>query len=184
MKLWDISRKTYRQTTTLRYSSTCYSIDVASDSFSTVSGHMDGGLRFWDVRTGERTGDLNSLHEGGVTCVRFHPVNATQILTNGKDSSLKLVDMRTGSVLYTLRENGFNTTYYWSSCAISPDGLYAASVSNTSGQLFVWALKDGKLVKKLDGHKGSAGGISWGLGDSNGQQVATVDRQGKLILWS
>jgi len=184
MKLWDISRKTYRQTTTLRHSSTCYSVDVASDSFTAVSGHMDGGLRFWDVRTGERTGDLDNLHEGGVTCVKFHPINATQILTNGKDSSLKLVDMRTRSVLHTLRENEFRTTYYWSSCAISSDGQYAASVSNTSGQLFVWELNDGKLVKKLDGHKGGAGGISWGPGDSNGQQVATVDRQGKMILWS
>jgi len=58
LKVWDISRKTYRQTTTLRHSSTSTCVDVASDHTTAVSGHMDGGLRFWDLQTGERTGDI------------------------------------------------------------------------------------------------------------------------------
>lgn len=58
LKVWDISAKTYRQTTTLRHGSTCNCIDVWSDSFTAVSGHMDGGLRFWDLRTGDRTTDV------------------------------------------------------------------------------------------------------------------------------
>ena len=183
MKVWDISRNTYRQTTTLRHSSTCYSVDVATDSFTTVSGHMDGGLRFWDVRTGERTVDIPGLHDGGITSVQFHPSNATQVLTNGKDSCLKLMDMRTGTALFTMRDDDFRTTYNWSACCMSPDGSYCAAVSGTVGQLFVWRTVDGSLVKKLDGHKVGAGGIAWGGGNSQ-QQVASVDRTGKVILWA
>jgi autophagy-related protein 16 len=59
LKVWDISLKTYRQTTTLRHSSTASCVDVGIDSFAAVSGHLDGGLRFWDVRTGERTADIS-----------------------------------------------------------------------------------------------------------------------------
>jgi autophagy-related protein 16 len=59
LKVWDISQKTYRQTTTLRHSSTSNCVDVGSDSFTAVSGHLDGGLRFWDLRTGERTADVS-----------------------------------------------------------------------------------------------------------------------------
>lgn len=59
LKVWDISRKTYRQTTTLRHSSTSTCVDVASDGVNAVSGHMDGGLRFWDLRSGERTADIS-----------------------------------------------------------------------------------------------------------------------------
>lgn len=160
-------------------------MDVASDSFTTVSGHMDGGLRCWDVRTGDRTGDVEGLHQGGVTSVQFHPTNPTLVLTNGKDSCLKVVDMRTGMTVLALRDIDFTSAYTHSAAAWSPDGMYAASVSGAAtGQLCVWRTKDGKLVKKLPGHKTSASGIAWGSGGTSGQQVASVDRQGKLILWA
>ena len=58
MKVWDISKQTYRQTVTLRHSSTSNCVDVGIDSFTVVSAHLDGGIRFWDIRTGERTGDI------------------------------------------------------------------------------------------------------------------------------
>ena len=43
LKIWDISRKTYRQTLTLRHGSSCNCVDVATDSVTAVSGHLDGG---------------------------------------------------------------------------------------------------------------------------------------------
>ena len=58
MKVWDISRQTYRQTTTLRHSSTSNCIDTGIDSNVAASAHLDGGIRFWDMRTGERTLDV------------------------------------------------------------------------------------------------------------------------------
>ena len=54
LKVWDISRTTYRQTTTLRHSSTSTCVAVASDSINVATGHMDGVVRFWDLRSGER----------------------------------------------------------------------------------------------------------------------------------
>ena len=183
MKVWDISRNTYRQTTTLRHSSTCQSIDVASDSFTAVSGHLDGGLRLWDVRTGDRTADIVGLHDGGVTSVQFDLSNPGQVLTNGRDHSLKLIDVRTGAPVRTFRDPDFQTTYSWSACAMSPNGMYAASVSGTTGHLLVWRTSDARLIGKLHGHKaGGAGGVAWGA--CGGQQVATVDRAGTLILWA
>lgn len=55
LKVWDISRTTYKQLVTLRHGSSCNCVDVGSNSFSAVSGHHDGGLRCWDLRTGDRT---------------------------------------------------------------------------------------------------------------------------------
>ena len=60
LKVWNIAHKTYRQTTTLRHSSTSTCVDVASDSVTAVSGHMDGGIRLWDLRSGERMEDISS----------------------------------------------------------------------------------------------------------------------------
>lgn len=55
LKVWDISRSTYRQNVTLRHSSISTCVDIVPNAVGAVSGHMDGGLRFWDVRSGERT---------------------------------------------------------------------------------------------------------------------------------
>lgn len=146
---------------------------------------MDGGLRFWDLRTSDRTTELEGLHDGGITSVQFSPTNATQVLTNGKDNCLKLIDMRTGGAICTMTDDAFCTTYNWSSAAMSPDGQYAASVSGADdGQLMVWNVSDGSLFRKLKGHEAGAGGLAWGAGGTSGQQVASVDRGGQLILWA
>ena len=42
IRVWDISRHIYTQTTTFRHSSTSNCIDVSSETNSTVSGHIDG----------------------------------------------------------------------------------------------------------------------------------------------
>lgn len=64
LKVWDISRQTYRQTATFRHSSTANCIDVGIDSSIAVTGHLDGGIRFWDVRTGDRTADISGKSIG------------------------------------------------------------------------------------------------------------------------
>ena len=122
LKIWDISRNTYRQTTTLHHGSTAHCVDVGSDSFTAMSGHMDGGLRFWDMRTGDRAADISGLHDGGITSVQFHPTNVMQVLTNGKDSCLKVVDVRTCTALQTLTHDQFRTAFQYSSASFSPDG--------------------------------------------------------------
>ena len=60
IKVWDISKQTYRQKTNIILDSTANSVDVASDSFTLVSGHTIGSLRFWDIRTGEKNGEIKS----------------------------------------------------------------------------------------------------------------------------
>jgi autophagy-related protein 16 len=94
---------------------------------------MDGGLRFWDLRTGDRTGDISGLHEHGITSVQFHPTNALQVLTNGKDSSVKVIDVRTCTALQTLRHEAFQTGFQWSTASFSPDGKLSCCALVDSG---------------------------------------------------
>ncbi len=58
IKVWDISKQTYRQTATINVNSTVNSVDVGFDSYTLSSGHTDGGLRFWDMRNGERSAEF------------------------------------------------------------------------------------------------------------------------------
>ena len=65
---------------------------------------------------------IAGLHEGAVTSVQFHPSDTTTILTNGMDSCVKIVDMRTSAVVQTFKDPHFQTSYAWSSASFSPDG--------------------------------------------------------------
>ncbi len=59
-----------------------------------------------------------------------------------------------------------------------------AAGSGTNGQVFVWRVVDGKLEKKLAAHEAGVSGFAWGRGGNSGQQVASVDRKGCLVLWA
>lgn len=214
IRVWDISRHVYTLTTTFRHSSTSNCCDVSYETHTVVSGHLDGmlpilllfclvetifdtgffvvactissigGIRFWDARSGDRVLDIPSLHEGGVTSVHWKPGNSNEILTNGKDSTLKVIDTRTSNIMHTFRDPGFRTLTNHASCSFSPNGAYAAAGSADSGDIFVWNVKNGEKTKQLSSHSCGAVGVAWGLGGTNGQQVATIDKSGVLILWA
>lgn len=199
LKLWDISRSTYRQNLTLRHGATVHCLDT-SISNAIVSGHIDGGIRLWDPRSNERIGDIPDLHDGscgGVTSVMFNPSNSSQIVTMGRDSIIKLVDLRMASTdssdlpssnggieLQTFQHVDMKVDLSYSGCAISPDGKYVAAGS-ANGNIFVWRTADGNLENQLDGHEGvGVVSVAWGRGSSNGQQFASVDKKGFLYLWA
>lgn len=62
LKVWDISKQTYRQLNSIHLNSTANSIDVAFDSSTVVSGHADGGLRLWDIQTGQKKLEIEGKH--------------------------------------------------------------------------------------------------------------------------
>lgn len=185
IKIWDTSKQTYRQTNNISFNSTANSIDVMDDSRTIVSGHVDGGFRLWDTRTGQKSAEIENVHESAITSVQLNPLDSSKVMTNGMDSRVKIVDIRTCKAIHEFRHRDFQTSYNWSSSAFSPDGAYVASGSSSNGFIFVWNA-NGKLLQKLeDGHNETGVcGLAWGRGGNNGQQVATVDKSGRLILWS
>lgn len=126
-------------------------------------------------------------------------MDATKVLTNGLDSTMKILDLRTGATVETFRDHELTTTQSWSKAVWSPNSRYVATGSNATGILFVWNVLSGVLTKvsttttttttqtnNSDGvvvHTGICA-VDWGRGGSSGQQVATLDRRGKLVLWA
>jgi WD40 repeat protein len=158
-------------------------VDVSPDLFTVVTAHLDGGVRLFNLQSGERLADVSHIHEGAVTSVQFHPKDSSKILTNGMDSCIKIVDIRTCTAIHTFSDAQFQTSYGWASASFSPDGKYVGSGS-TTGMIFVWEAESGKLKKRLKNHESCVCGFAWGRGGVSGQQVASVDKQGVLILWS
>ncbi len=138
-----------------------------------------------DARSGDRALDISNLHEGGVTSVQWKPGSVHEILTNGRDSTLKIVDARNYSVVQMFRDQDFHTLTNHALSSYSPDGVHVAGGCGDNGDLFVWNASSGELEKRLSGlHKSGSMGVAWGRGGSNGQQVATIDKSGILVLWA
>ena len=66
--------------------------------------------------------ELNDLHIGGCTSVQFNPENAAEILSLGRDSQLKLVDVRNRAILHTFQHADFRIDLNYASSSLSPDG--------------------------------------------------------------
>ena len=60
LRVWDISRTTYKQTAIFRYVSSSSCVDVGSDWLTAVSGHVDGYLQYWDTMSGVSLGGIPS----------------------------------------------------------------------------------------------------------------------------
>jgi WD40 repeat protein len=106
LKVWDIARKTYRQTVTLRHSSTANCVDVESET--AVTGHHDGGLRFWDLKSGDRTENISGTRDRShVVAVRplllqigYFSCTLLLFSFSGK-KFMKMVSLRFNSILVT-----------------------------------------------------------------------------------
>jgi WD40 repeat protein len=62
IKVWDIARQTYHQLSTMQLTSTANSIDVGIDSYTLGSGHINGGISFWDMRSGKKSADFEGTY--------------------------------------------------------------------------------------------------------------------------
>ncbi|KAL7448022.1 hypothetical protein ACHAWC_000288, partial [Mediolabrus comicus] len=150
-----------------------------------ITGHLDGGVRFWDVRSGSSGSgdkevlDIPSLHEGGVTSVQWKPGSSHYILTCGRDSTLKIIDGRNCSIVKTFSNRALRIMSNNARCSYSPDpeGRYVACGGGDTGDLFVFDVASCELKKRLSSaHKAGVVGLAWGKGGTNGQQIATVDK--------
>ncbi|RUP51745.1 WD40-repeat-containing domain protein [Jimgerdemannia flammicorona] len=87
-------------------------------SSTIASGHLDNNLRLWDVRTGNAIKELTGIHLGQITSLSVSPVHSyatylstfwlpitdgSKILTNSRDNTLKLIDLRMYEVVSTFQ---------------------------------------------------------------------------------
>eukprot|EP01114_Cavostelium_apophysatum_P017663 TRINITY_DN5303_c0_g1_i1.p1 TRINITY_DN5303_c0_g1~~TRINITY_DN5303_c0_g1_i1.p1 ORF type:complete len:550 (+),score=120.92 TRINITY_DN5303_c0_g1_i1:166-1815(+) len=177
IKLWDLS-KGYCTRTIFCYSS-CNALTVNSDGLI-YSGHFDNTLRVWDPKNGECVHE-GKLHTGQITSVALSYDGQT-ILTNSKDNTLKLLDVRTYQVLQTFSSESYRNGANWNQCCFSPDGRFV-SAGSIDGTVCVWNVTNGKLETALKTQQNSTyvAGCTW---NPLGSSLASCDKAGNVTLWA
>ncbi|CAG8739756.1 30093_t:CDS:10 [Gigaspora margarita] len=178
IKVWDL-QKGYCIRTIFSFSSCNDVVPLDEEGTTLVSGHLDNNLRFWDVRSGKDIKELTGIHLGQITSVSVSP-DGSKVLTNSRDNTLKIVDLRTYDVEQTLHADGYKTGANWSKSCFSPDGRYVAAGS-LDGTIFYWNIQKSKLEKTAKEHNALVCGVSW---SPQGGQVFSADKDRTVCIWA
>lgn len=90
IKTWDMAKGFC--TKTLAATSSVLAIGMLPNESSFVTGHLDGTLRFWSLKSEKKTHEIKDYHSDAITSVSISP-NGWYMLTYSRDHSLKLLDM-------------------------------------------------------------------------------------------
>jgi len=177
LKVWDLT-KGYCVRTIFCFSS-CNDLCLDVDSRIICSAHFDAHVRVWDAKTGECASDLVDLHLGQVTSVDLSP-DGTKFLTNSRDNTLKIVDIRNFEVSHRFSHENYRSGVNWNGACWSPDGSYVVA-GGIDGSIFIWDVKTEKLATSLKGASNNiVEGCSWSF--ANGTLVSG-DKGGVVTIW-
>ena len=124
------------------------------------------------------------MHEGGISSIQLKPNDDRQVLASCVDSSLKIVDLRVKKSIHAFNHSDLTAGQLWSGSTFSPDGRYVASGSSSDGTILIWDTVDRSIKNRLsNGHTSGIASIDWGQNGSSEQQIASLDRKGRVVLW-
>lgn len=176
IKLWDLG--TGYGINTLVCHSNCNSVCITSDGALICSGHMDGNLRFWDIRSGKLANEV-AAHGLGITSVSLSRTGHT-VLTSGRDNLHNIFDVRSLEIRATYRSVNFRAATNWCRSCLSPNEKYVAAGS-ADGAVVIWSTKSNESESVLKaGLTHPVLGCAW---SGVGKPLATVDKSGRIYIW-
>ncbi|KAI9306374.1 WD40-repeat-containing domain protein [Cunninghamella echinulata] len=179
LKVWDLN-KGYCTKTIFTFSS-CNDVALMDpEGYTLISGHLDASLRIWDAKSGNGIKDLNGIHTDQITSTSLSP-DGNAILTNSRDNTLNMVDIRMYKVLQTFKANTYQNGLNWSRACFSPDGCYVAAGSK-DGTIHIWNTRNNQLERTLKGeHKSVICGVTW---NPLGTEFYSIDKSSKTVcIW-
>ena len=144
-----------------------------------ASGHLDGHLRMWSIRTNELIYEFKDLHEDAITSCTITP-DEKAILTNSRDHSLKLIDIRNYKVVCTFEDEHYLNGSATNRATVSSDGSYAL-VGSKNGNVLVFDLAKQCLEEIYeDEHTTTINAVEW---QPRGTRFVSIDSMGALYFW-
>ncbi|KAF9167309.1 hypothetical protein DFQ27_009856 [Actinomortierella ambigua] len=175
IKVWDLQRG-YCNRTMFTFASVNDVCLLDFDGSTIASGHLDNNLRFWDARSGNCVKEVTGIHLGQITSV-CPSSDGTQILTNSRDNTLRIIDVRTYETLSVLHAEGYRTGTNWSKACFSPDDQFVVSGS-VDGSVYYWSTRDGTLEKTMRDQSSPIVGVSW-----VGGHVVSAEKDKTVVVW-
>ncbi|KIJ53825.1 hypothetical protein M422DRAFT_242088 [Sphaerobolus stellatus SS14] len=152
-------------------------IAFSPDSQYFVSGSADSTIRVWDVRTGQRIGELLRGHTRSVTCVDIS-ADGAHIVSGSHDGTICVWDIKTGQM--TLEEPIQGHADSVTSVAFSPNAHQIIS-SSDDWTICVWNMKTGNRIgEPFSGHTRSITCVAF---SPDGQKITSGSEDRAIFVW-
>jgi len=131
------------------------SVDWSVDGRWLASGSYDRSVRLWDMQEGASR--VGSEHTGVVNAVVWSP-DGTLVASAAEDGMVLVWRATDGDLLRRFEHAGPVLALCW-----SPNGeqLVSGAVDGAKGVVSLWDVRQGTLVRTLEGHRGFIMGVEW-----------------------
>jgi WD40 repeat protein len=168
-----VDRIALANTLTMQRSGPVFSVAIAPDGQTFVSGSADGKVRRWRMQTEELLHTFTG-HAKAVVSVTLSQ-NGQTLVSGSRDGTVKLWDLPTGTILHTLKGHLGRV----GTVAITPDGKTVAS-GDESDTIKLWDVKTGKLLRTIAGHRDELECVTFSL---SGQTLASGSKDKTIKIW-
>jgi WD40 repeat protein/GTPase SAR1 family protein len=120
-----------------------FSIAANLSGTQALSGHRDGRLRLWNLKTGECLATLKD-HSDIVKSIQITP-DGRFAVSGSDDKTVKIWNLETGTCVGTLEGHQAEVL----SVAVSPDGALIASTGFTDRTVRLWDWKSGACIQVI-----------------------------------
>lgn len=139
-----------------------------------LTGDHLGGVKEWDMRSGEAKEIKKADFEGDVLAIFIRQ----HYLVTAAKSGFKIVDVRTGAITRKFGESKAPAALEMAA-AFSPDGRRAL-LARSSSRISMWDVETGKEIKSFEGHTGKVNAVAF---SPDGKYVVSGGADYMTMLW-
>jgi WD40 repeat protein/transcriptional regulator with XRE-family HTH domain len=140
------------------HTATVFCMDWSVDGRWLASGSYDHSVRLWDMQEG--TSRVVKEHTELVNAVVWSP-DGTLVASASEDGLVLVWRAMDGFLLQRFVHEGVVNALCWSP---NGDQLVSGATDREKGVLYLWDVRQGGLVRALEGHTGLIWGIDWSAG--------------------
>lgn len=151
-----------------------YSVAMSNNPRYFATGSQDNSIKIWDALLGKEVKSIKA-HDNEVSNISYSR-NGRYLVSCAKDSTIKLWNGYDYSLLQTIK-----TTKPEIAVLISPDSKYIVSAGRDS-LIKVWDINTGKLLHRLEKHKGRINDLYYSTFDNRFLYSAGADSM--VYVWN
>ncbi len=172
IKVWQVSDGKLMHNL-LGHSHWVYSLAIANDSETIISGSLDGTIQWWQLTTGTKLPQLLD-HKSAVNAISLTE-DGQRLVTGGNDALLKIWQPQNSLMIHQCSGHLQNVACLATN---AQSQLIASGSSDYTVRL--WHLQAGRLLKTLLGHSGRISGVAI---SPDGAKVVSASHDGTLKIW-
>lgn len=138
IKVWDLKTGTCLKT--FLCLSIVHDLDITAQGNICISAHFDQELRLWDLRSQRQHNIILTTHSQPITSVTLLQSDQTTLLTNSRDNTLKLIDLRMLKEISTVTHEKYMCSTSYNKAAFRPCGdiisVGSSCQSSSAGDYF------------------------------------------------